>query len=396
MLSLLHSHPSISSEVLARARQILKEIKKQIVPGNEYFYLETNNQTAEIAKIEKFAASARKKYSHVYVFGIGGSALGAKSLLQACASEQDFVSIVDNLDPVELANILHNKKLKQALFVVISKSGGTLETLAQFFLIQKKLGKDWQKNIVFVTDPKKGFLRELTTHNSQITTFSISSEIGGRFSVFTSASLLPAALGGVKIRQVLEGIKLANEEVALKLATSLFATKKNVFVLMPYAKQLKNFTLWWSQLFAESLGKTKKVGPTPFVALGPCDQHSLLQLLSDGPDDKFTIFLRVKKFAQDPFLPKKLSAEFSHIAGKKITDILNAESQATAQALSECNRPNLTLELSNLSPQSIGALLQTFLLTTAILGKLYGISIFGQPGVERGKVLAKEILKKGN
>jgi len=352
---------------------------------------------ADTKLIEQFARAQKGKWEHVVVLGMGGSSLGAKAVIDAAQTRRAPVfHFLDTVDPLELADLFKNIRLRKTLFLVVSKSGGTLETLANFFVIREKLGKSWRKQIVVITDPKVGYLRKLA-EKEELPSFEIPENVGGRYSVLSSCGLLPAALAGIKIRELLAGAREVQASEAFHFAlvhAELFTQKRNITVTCPYSNKLKTIGDWYGQLLAESIGKHEKIGITPESAVGPADQHSKLQLWAEGPDDKFYLFFGVEQLAKDFQLPSKLPAEFAYIKSKSLQTILAAELTGTVGALQEAGRPLALFDVPDLSPRSIGWLLQFFMLEVAFLGEILGVDPYNQPGVERGKVIAKELLMK--
>ncbi len=356
-----------------------------------------------LLKIEKFAHAAQKKFSHFVLLGMGGSALGAKSITSALGKN---LTVLDTLDPDKIQEVSASLDLSKTLFLVVSKSGNTLETLALFSFFREKieaLALLVSEHFVLLTSAK-GFLHEISQREN-IPSFEIPSSVVGRFSVLSVVGLLPAYLLGVNIRQLLQGAKEMQkkflspkweENLPYRLAVAHLLSKKSSVVLMPYASRLQAFTFWWAQLLAESTGKIAlhaHVGFTPIPALGPADQHSLLQLLVQGPDDKLVIFLSVQKFSQE----KKMvgfpgDTRFSFLKNQSLSHILHIEQKATAQSLLELGRPSIEISIPEISAHTLGELFFLFEATIAFLGELLHINVFDQPGVERGKILTREFL----
>ena len=379
-----------------------------------YGFLNLPDNEALVRRINRFVSSQKKeKWEHIVVLGIGGSALGLIATQEALMnpySQSPKLHVVDNVDPVRVSQLMDYLKLNKTLFVVISKSGGTVEPMALYGLassvMQKKYPKKWQKHFVFITDPKKGLLRPLAGQ-AGITAFDIPPTVGGRFSVLSSVGLVPAALVGVDIAQLLKGAKKMRDSVKKKkglenLALSLSAIqylldtqkKKVMTVMMPYSTPLFRVGDWYRQLLAESLGKNLKTGPTPIAALGTTDQHSQIQLYREGPNNKFLIFLTIQKPAQDTKVGNTLPNDMSYLNGKNFNTLIHAAHRGTSVALAKAKRPNLTLALPQLNEENLGALFMLLECQVALLGKMYGVNAFDQPGVEAGKVITKKILSQ--
>jgi glucose-6-phosphate isomerase len=326
----------------------------------------------DISELEKFVAK-QKPLERTVVLGIGGSALGAKMLRDALGGHN--LAVLDTIDPVAVESV---ENLEQTRFIVISKSGTTLET-------KQLLNYFWDKapheNFIIITQRES----ELWTwaETNSVPTVPMPGNIGGRFSVLTTVGIVPGLFAGIDMKAVIEGAKnmrtqfLSKENnLPFKLASSIMASGKTKLVHFPYVASLQTMGDWWTQLVAESTGKQGK-GFTPISAVGPTDQHSLLQLLTEGPDEFCTIFVKDQSY-------------FSVPLGK----IANTELRATAQSLTELSRPNCTLEIDAISPETIGELIALWMGTVAFLGEFLNINVFDQPGVERGKVITKEMMKE--
>lgn len=384
------------------------QLKNQ--PG--YAFLTLPDDEKNLKSIKKYV-SEQKKYGwqNIVVLGIGGSSLGAIAVRDALTSEFSKgpkLYVVDNIDPAYINELFSHLDLSKSIFVVISKSGTTTETMVQYGLIKerlvKKFPRDYQKHLVFVTDPKGGLLRKIAKEEN-INTFDIPPKIGGRFSVLTNVGLLPCALAGLDIEGLLAGAKEMREKIkktkgienpALLLASAQFLLDKKkgkvMTVLMPYSNYLFRVGDWYRQLLAESIGKNRNAGPTPLSALGSTDQHSQLQLYNDGPNNKFFIFLRVLRHKADPVLGKMLPDEIGFLNGKKFSEIIDASYTGTSTSLTQNKRPNLTIEVPTVDAKNLGALFMLFESQVALLGLLYKVNAFDQPGVEHSKQITKQIL----
>lgn len=388
----------------------LAEIHKK----NQGFYKIFTDETflSEVDRIEAFCDKVKGKYTDIVLCGIGGSALGPIAIRDALSplfkKRKTQLHVLENVDPDMISDISDYLELKTTLFIVISKSGGTPETLSQYLYFKDQLEEKNLKlsaHMVTITGPS-GFLREETDRH-QLTNFSVPENIGGRFSVLSAVGLLPSKLIGINIRALLEGGKTMAESFLcleieknqpFQLAAIQYLTNRSAHVLMPYATKLRSFSAWFTQLLAESTGKInahgKNVGYTPICALGATDQHSQLQLFAEGPDDKLIIFLSVEDFHKNPEIPvSKDHEKTSFLRNKTFKDLLLAENQGTAQALTEKKRPNCTISIDQISAKNLGKLFVLFEGATAFLGEFLDINAFDQPGVERSKVLTREILK---
>jgi glucose-6-phosphate isomerase len=263
---------------------------------------------------------------------------------------------------------------------------------------------------VFTTDPAEGALR---AHGAadRVRMFDLPSGVGGRFSVLSAVGLLPGALVGMDIKALLVGARDMAETIATTKGWENPACSfagvhyledtslgRRVSVMMPYSARLRDVSGWYRQLWAESLGKAVdrqgrqvNVGPLPVKALGVTDQHSQLQLYSEGPDDKVITFLGVQEFGATLAIPSAVSLggeaadSLGYLGGRSLSDLMWAEQQATAWALAEHGRPSLTLTLPRVDAASVGALLYLLEMATAVAGELYDVDAFDQPGVELSK-----------
>src|SRR5688572_1813432 len=333
--------------------------------------------------ISAFADGVRGGIDDVVVVGIGGSALGAYALdvalrgphpLQTAMpgsknggarSPRPRLVVLDNIDPGVVAAAMERLNPKRTLVCVIAKSGSTAETMATFLIIRdwmrSALGKRARAQIVAVTDPKKGDLLEIA-REEQYPTFFVPPNVGGRFSIFSSVGLLPAALIGLDLKKLLRGVADATElswqrqlsgNPAMQSALIHHALErrrgKSIEVVFAYSSYLWGAAFWYRQLWAESLGKRVnrageaiEAGQTPVAALGATDQHSQLQLYAEGPRDKMVTFWEVEKPRRDLKIPKDFASHEStaYLGGKNLGSLLRAERIATEAALTRAARPN--------------------------------------------------------
>jgi glucose-6-phosphate isomerase len=388
-----------------------------------------HQQTLDFVERARTAAGA---LTDVVVLGIGGSALGPIALrtalrppqwnllTDAARGGQPRLHVLDNVDPANIAALLARLDFRRSLFVVISKSGGTAETMAQYLVIRARLnevlGESGAKDrLVLVTDPQKGALRAIA-RSEGIAALEIPSNVGGRFSVLTPVGMLPAALVGVDTGELLAGAadmrtRCASKELSGNLAGTWAALQhladtrhgRHIQVLMPYSDALRDMADWFVQLWAESLGKHRVagdagVGPTPLGALGATDQHSKVQLFMEGPSDKTVTFIGVEQGEADVEIPRLHGdiPELAYLGGHRLGELLDIERRATAGALARRGRPNMTLTLDRVDPFHVGALLMFLELATAYAGQLYGVNAFDQPGVELGKQFTYAMLGRAD
>jgi len=385
-----------------------------------------------VDQIAQYAAQVNAEFENFVVLGIGGSALGNIAVQTAINGpfynlwpreqrKHPRLFVLDNSDPEYNTLLFQTLDLKRTLFNVISKSGTTAETMASFLYFRQALVEsvgeaNLKKHLVLTTDPTGGFLRQIGQREG-LTMFNLPPKVGGRFSVLTNVGLLSAAMTGVDIRALLAGAaygdELCKEPNALKnpaalgaLVNHLLAQKgKNIVVMMPYAQRLKDVADWFAQLWAESLGKkvdrtgkAARVGTTPVKALGATDQHSQVQLYVEGPFDKLVNFIAVENYTESVTIPTAYAdlEGVSYLGGHTIQELIQAEQQATALALSEAGQPNITHTLPATNAFTLGQLMFIFEMQTAIAGELLNINAFDQPGVEAGKVNTYALLGRAN
>ena len=406
----------------AQIAKIISELNsKKDKPGQWLQWMNLGYSEETVWLVKEYAAMTEGRFENILVLGIGGSALGGMAVCEALlkpywnilTDEQrnkfPKIFFLDNIDPDQMQGLLDVLDLKKTLVNVITKSGSTAETMSQFMILknrlQEELGDDYRKHIVATTDQTTGILRQISNEEGY-KTFVIPDDVGGRFSVFSAVGLLPLALVGIDIEEIMQGVKdmdlaLKNTDIRHNIAAQnalihyLLDTQKgkNLAVMMPYSSRLKYVSDWFVQLWAESLGKNKNldgepvcVGPTPIKALGATDQHSQIQLYNEGPNDKLITFIRVKEFDNTLNIPKIFEyTGIGYLGGKTINDLLNAEADATKVTLVDYQRPNVTITIDKISPYNIGQLLYMLEVQTAIAGALYNINAFNQPGVEQAK-----------
>lgn len=426
----------VTIEQLNSYNEKSKEFHKNLVADNQsgkigFYDLPSDKKL--VKEIINYVKNQKDKFENFVVLGIGGSALG-NIALQSSLNHPYYnllskkkrngyprIFVLDNIDPELVSAFLDVINPSKTLFNVISKSGSTAETSAQFLIIaellRKKLGKKFVKNLVITTDKKNGDLRK-TVDSFGIKSFEIPANVGGRFSVLSSVGLLMAAFAGINIKRLLAGASsmlerckvddlMKNPAYLNALFHYLMDTdkKKNISVMMSYSSPLYYWADWYRQLWAESLGKNKdikgkpvSVGQTPVKALGVTDQHSQVQLYTEGPNDKVFTFLTVNKYRSDVEMPQfklKLSS-LDYLEGKKISFLFNAEMKATEFALAERERPSCRIIFPVINEHTVGQFIMLYQISTAFAGQLYSIDAFDQPGVEAGKIATYGLLgRKG-
>lgn len=378
------------------------------------------NQKDVVADIIATAKQIKKKFDNFVVLGIGGSALGPIAVFQALCHlrhnelpkskrKAPKLYVEDNVDPERMNALLDVLDLNKTMFNVVTKSGATSETMAQYLIImdilKKKFGDKAKDHMIATTSANKGNLIKIAKEEG-LKTFYIPDGVGGRFSELCPVGLLPAAVVGVDIKALLKGAaymdKLCkNKDVKQNpaLLTALLQVLsmkkgKNISVMMPYADGLKYIADWYCQLWGESLGKAVDndgnlvyAGQTPVKALGVTDQHSQVQLYREGPFDKVITIIGVEKFRSEVTISSGCEAipDVNFLCGHTMNELINAEREATEYALTTSNRANYTIMLPEINAFTIGQLLYLFEMETAYAGAMLNIDTFNQPGVEGGK-----------
>lgn len=363
---------------------------------------------ASVALAEEIRASGATDFVHA---GIGGSALGPMAVQKALNHPYynmlpdrpgPRIHFAENTDPGTLSAILDVAEPDGTWVNVVTKSGSTAETMANFLVLRNFLVEalgpfGHQGRTIATTDPDKGFLKEISTRED-LRVLAIPADVGGRFSVLTPVGLLPAAVTGLDVDAVLVGAAQCVDEVQEQGAEHpavvgaamhfLMDTQRgrNVRVMMPYADSLERLAAWFVQLWAESLGKEGK-GSTPHGAVGTTDQHSQVQLYMEGPQDKVIELIEVEDHPRDLTIPAAYEdlEGVGYLGGHTMAELLNVECDATRKALTEAGRPNATIKLGAVNEENLGYLFQALEIQTAITGDLYGVNAFDQPGVEAGK-----------
>jgi len=390
------------------------------------------NQDEIVADILATAKSVRKKFKYFVVLGIGGSALGPIMAFNALkhlhynelppkkrGGPKFYVE--DNVDPVRMQALLDVIVPEETCFNVISKSGATSETMTQFLIIAdilEKKGLSLPEHMIFTTDEKRGNLIKIDEkYGGKFKKYVLPDGVGGRFSELCPVGLLPAAVLGIDIKGMLAGAAYMDglcsksstaKNPALCLAAMQYITMqqgKNINVMMPYSDNLKLVADWYCQLWAESLGKALDLdgkvvnaGTTPVKSLGVTDQHSQVQLYTEGPFDKVITFISVKNYATEMPIPHGCEdiPDVGFLGGHTMQELIQAENTATAYALMKAGRMNYTITLPEVNAFTLGQLMFLLEMQTAYTGALLNINTFNQPGVENGKKATFALLgKKG-
>lgn len=416
--------PLLDGALSERFRTAHARVEEQREAG-ELGFLDLPYASDTLERVVEMADGFGQWFEDVVVLGIGGSGLGALALKDALlgpgwndrsADDRDHfprLHVLDNPDPVTVGSLLDRLDPARTLFNVVSKSGATAETMAQYLVarawVEATVGADKARgHFLFTTDPMKGALRQIA-EAEDIPTLPVPENVGGRFSVLSPVGLLPAAVCGIDPKALLAGAAdmvercradgLTDNPAGI-LATLLHhadtAQDRSLHVLMPYADRLRSFALWFQQLWAESLGKAETVtgearlsGPTPLVSVGASDQHSLMQLFMEGPHDKVLLFVGVDDVGTSIEIPDRHPGipSLSYLGGHTLEELLDMERAASTEALRLRGRPSATFFLPRVDERSLGQLFMLLQMATVYAGALYGVNPLNQPGVELGKTL---------
>ncbi len=341
---------------------------------------------------------------NIIIVGIGGSDLGTRAIFDAILhpynneiKNKKFYFAGDTTDPDQVNSIFESINLSESLFIFVSKSGKTIE---QNIFLKVTVDRfsvenvDYHDRIIFITDSNGSQFSEIAENNG-FHLFPIPEEVGGRFSVLTNVGFVPSAIFGIDNYKLIEGASdldkyfLNSDDDFISQYTQFkfdeYQKGKNISVMMPYKYSLKSFAKWYQQLWAESLGKNGK-GQTPIAMLGPVDQHSQLQLMNDGPDDKFITIIKVLESNKNILTSDaRQIEELGYLSSRDLNSVLNVEADVTIETLVKAGRPVAVLEIPNLDEYHLGQLFYFFMLSTALFGQAMGIDPYNQPGVEENK-----------
>jgi len=374
-----------------------------------YYALPSQN----VEDILEFCNDFDDNVENIVVLGIGGSSLGAKAIyefLKPVKRPKRKLYFFESTDPLNIMEILSKIEIKKSHFMVISKSGTTVETISIFKYLYAK-EKDASR-YTFITDENSAldkFAKEIGSK-----TFYLPQNVGGRFSVLSVVGLLPLALCGVDIKELLKGANQVKEsffndgylkELLLNKAIfyAKYHTTYNINCLFAYSETLRYFTEWYVQLWGESLGKKQSnsafhVGVTPIGLIGPKDQHSFLQLIVEGTRDKSVTFIKVDDFQNELAIP---SSTLPHLESldtlNNITfhDLITMQSDSVIEALLEQGDiPLDEIIVKRVDEECIGELIYYYEILTSLVGQLINVNTYNQPGVESGKIILKNKLNK--
>lgn len=391
--------------ILNKTKQAISEIKEDLKKTGDYDALSIAYKDDDLQEIIDFSKFLNNNFKKVLVLGIGGSSLGAKTLL--ALKHQDKVEILENIDADSVKFVFDNLDLENTAILTVSKSGKTIECISQTLILLKifedKLGKESiGKHFFFLTEDKDSPLTQLAKEFN-IKTLEHHKTIGGRFSYLSNVGLIPACIAGLDIKAIRDGAKdtleyLFNNED--NFITDICAKQSELYkngvvanVVMPYIDRLEKLTEWYRQLWAESIGKNG-FGIIPINAIGTIDQHSQLQLYMEGPRNLFFTFITKKNDKNALKIEKTYNKEFDYLKNKTLDEIMSIEAESTIEVLNRRNLPIRVIEIQELNERCLSQLLMQYMLETIIVSKINGINPFGQPAVEERKILARELIRK--
>jgi len=402
---------------VARTAKALKRLRAAVADNS--LPILTLPKREDEMRVMRDAARRYRGLGHVIVLGTGGSSLGGKTVTALADGGlgsagrlpgRPLLWFIENVDPWGFEKIVESVDAEDAGLIIISKSGGTAETLSQALAllprIEKAVGREkLQQRVTVITEPADNPLRRLAQRYG-LPIIDHDPNVGGRYSVLSPTGMLPTLIAGLDAAKVREGAQQAldasldndpaRSPAAIGAALNIALAEKRgatQTVVMPYIDRLAPFGLWFRQLWAESLGKDGK-GTTPIRAQGAVDQHSQLQLYLNGPADKLYTIIFGEARGQGPHYAKEQLGDkaLDWLAGRTLGDLLDVSQRATAETLARNGRPVRIIRVPTLDECSLGALMMHYMLETIIAADLLGIDPFDQPAVEEGKKLARQYL----
>ncbi len=371
----------------------ISKIENKFKNSKSFFNIFSENYkfNFNLKNLEKF-----NKFNSIAIIGMGGSILGSKAIYGFLKDKiKKDIFFFDNIDIKKINDFKKSKTIKKTLFLIISKSGNTTETISNLLFL--KILKKQSKKIIIISEKKDNFLYKIS---KKLNLFYIEhkSFVGGRFSVLSEVGLIPALLMGINIKKLRKNLKkylskrnkLILRNSAICLANILYKKKKNNLIFLNYVPQIENFLFWCQQLIAESLGKNGK-GFLPVISNTPKDHHSLLQLYLDGPKDKIFQIFNINEKSKSKINVKKYDKE-NYLKNKTLEKIKNAQKEALKNTFLKNNITFREIYIKSLNEEVLGELFSYFILETIVVGKLINVNPFDQPAVEQVKINTKKIL----
>lgn len=374
---------------------IFKELKSDL-KKNKISFFESYQKKYKL----NFKNSTIKKYSkykNIIIIGMGGSVLGTKSIYSFFKKKiKKKVFFFDNLDIRLHEKFKEIKNIQSSCIIVISKSGETLETISNFGAVFKKI--PLKNKLIFITENKNNSLRKIADQfNSEI--IEHKKNIGGRFSVLSESSMLPAQLMNLKVNnfrnldQLIENKKFADSLInSVACIYTLNQIGMNNSVILNYDSSLNDLGSWYQQIVAESLGKKNK-GINSFLSFGPMDHHSLLQNYLEGPKDKFFTFFTSSENNKSYKIPSAVFTDkMKFLNNMTLNHIINSQASATKNVFRSKNIPLRHILFNKKNEEELGSIFTFFVLETILLAKLMNVNPLNQPAVEAIKIETKKIL----
>jgi len=366
----------------------------------------------DITSLLDYTATISDNITQIAVIGIGGSSLGAKAIYEFIKPIRKLkreLYFFESTDPINITNLLSQIDLNKTHFIVISKSGTTVETFSIYKYIYSK--NSHASSYTFITDPHSPLEKYANDINASV--LYLPDNVGGRFSVLSTVGLIPLALSGIDIQALLNGARTLKEsffdagamkDPILKKAVyyARHHSKYPINCIFAYSETLKYFCEWYVQLWGESLGKEQRnsafnVGLTPIGLIGPKDQHSFLQLIMEGTRDKSVTFIKIEDFQDNIIIP---DINLKHLESLNIlnnlpfSQLINMQCDSVIEALLEEDIPLDSITLPKVNEENIGSLMYYYELLTSLVGELIDVNTYNQPGVEAGKIILKQKLEK--
>ena len=384
---------NLSLKYKSKLKKEIKDIYNNLDNRKDTFHILSKKF---ILDLDKLSLKKFTRHKSIILIGMGGSVLGSKAIYSFLNKKikKNFL-FLDNLDQSEIEKIKKKKDLKKSLFIIVSKSGNTIETLINSNLLKDKIT---YKNTIIISEKKENLLNTFAKKR-KILWVQHKNYIGGRYSVLSEVGMIPAYLMGLKVKSFRKNLltffnskkNLILVESVIKLVNIYNLRKIKSIVLLNYAPELNDFLYWCQQLIAESLGKQGK-GILPVVSLAPRDHHSLMQLYLDGPKDKLFYIFSLNTNKKMKINSNIFGKDFKFAENKELIKIIQSQKKALTQVLKKKKIPFREFKINNTSEEILGELFSYFILETTLVAKLIGINPFDQPAVEEVKILTKRYL----
>jgi len=401
-----------SLEHLALMDKAYEAVKEENESGQIGYYRLPKDTLSIVEAVRSSELYLDSTIENIVVIGIGGSSLGIKAIMQMLPSQSvKPIYFLENSDPVNISDIFSKIKKSNTAFIVISKSGGTIETTSIFKAAIEYFNIDLEsvdsKKIVAITDGGSSLAKFADEY--KIVQYNIPLNVGGRFSVLSAVGIVPLVLAGFNASSILNGAEEFMQSFFDRredhlLRKALYYTqnsdKECMNVIFSYASNMENLSKWYVQLWGESLGKVsksgKKVGLTPIGLIGSTDQHSFLQLIMEGPRDKSVTFINVDDFQNSLSVPNitlKHIEKTDFINNHSFNELINAQCAATKESLIQSGVSVDSITFDKVNEENIGATIIYYELLTSIIGFMLDINTYNQPGVELGKTILEKKFK---